>query len=74
MSNLKARLTALEAAVPKKAWFTIEVEDMPTPDEWELINEAHAEGRMVFIFQSQSNTLGVFMPGADAVHWSADNG
>jgi hypothetical protein len=73
MSNLKARLAALESAIPNKPWFTIEVEDMPSPGEWELINEAHAEGRMVFIFQSKGNTLGVFMPGADAVVWSGED-
>lgn len=74
MSNLKARLAALESAIPNKPWFTIEVEDIPTPNEWRLINEAHTEGRMVFIFQMRGNTMGVFMPGADAVYWSADNG
>jgi hypothetical protein len=74
MSNLKARLKALESAIPNKPWFTIEVNDEPTPGEWELINEAHAEGRMVFVFQSQGNTLGVLMPGADAVYWGVDNG
>ncbi|WP_333877691.1 hypothetical protein [Methylobacter sp.] len=70
MANLKLRLKALESEIPQKPWFTIEIEDMPDPEQWEQINAAHADGRMVFIFQNKGNTLGVFIPGADTVQWS----
>lgn len=73
MSNLKNRVAALELATPGSNSFSIEVYGEPTTAEWLLINEAHAAGSLVFIFEMVANTLGVWMPGADAVNWSFDN-
>ncbi len=71
MSSLKSRLMALEIiANPEKPWFTIEVNGEPTPEQWELMTEAHLDRREVYIFQTLGDTLGVWLVGADGVVWS----
>jgi hypothetical protein len=70
MSNLRLRIKALESLMPIKTWFTIDINGEATAAEWELINEAHDNGRTVYIFQSQGDTLGVYLVGADCINWS----
>ena len=72
--NLKLRIKTLENLRPIKPWFTIEINGEATTAEWELINEAHNNGRTVYIFQSVGDTLGVFLVGADCINWSDQNG
>ena len=70
MSNLKLRIKTLESLKPVKPWFTIEINGEATQTESELINKAHDNGRTVYIFQSQGDTLGVWLVGADCINWS----
>ncbi len=72
--NLKARLKALEAAAPDKPLMTFEIMDEPTAQQQLEIMAAHDAGHLVFIFKSNDDTLGVLLPGSNAVHWGADNG
>ena len=73
MSNLKLRIKTLESLKPIKPWYTIEINGESTQAEWELINKAHDNGRTVYIFQSQGDTLGVFLVGAKEIYWSDEN-
>ena len=68
--NLKLRIKTLENLRPIKPWFTIEINGEATTAEWELINEAHNNGRTVYIFQSVGDTLGVWLVGANDIYWS----
>ncbi len=68
--NLKLRIKTLENLKPIKPWFTIEINGEPTSAESELINDAHDNGRTVYIFQSQGDTMGVWLVGADCINWS----
>ena len=68
--NLRLRIKALESLRPIKPWFTIEINGEATQAESELINEAHNNGRTVYVFQSQGDTLGVWLVGADCINWS----
>ena len=72
--NLKLRIKTLENLRPIKPWFTIEINGAATTAEWELINEAHNNGRTVYIFQSVGDTMGVFLVGTDCINWSDENG
>ena len=74
MSNLKLRIKILESLRPIKPWYTIEINGEATSAESELINKAHDNGRTVYIFQSQGDTLGVFLVGADCIYWGNENG
>ena len=68
--NLKLRIKTLESLKPIKPWFTIQIDGEATTAEWELINEAHNNGRTVYIFQSVGDTLGVWLVGANDIYWS----
>ena len=70
MSNLRLRIKTLENLIPKKPWFTIEINGEATPDEWQRMNEAHSSGRSVYVFQSVGDTLGVWLVGAKEIYWS----
>ena len=69
--TIKARLKVLEAmATPNKPWFCIDVIDEPEPHEWQQLRAAHLDGRLCYVFK-QDGTLGVWLPGADEIYWSA---
>ena len=71
--KLAMRIKTLENLRPIKPWFTIEIDGEATAAQWELINEAHANGRTVYIFQSVGDTLGVFLVGAESIYWGGGN-
>ena len=71
MGNLKLRLKALEIiANPRKPWFCIDIDGKPTDQQQQQLNDAHADGREVYAFQSVGDTMGVWLVDAKEIYWS----
>jgi uncharacterized protein YegL len=69
--TLRARLKALEVrANPRKPWFCIDIDGKPTDQQQQQMNDAHADGREVYAFQSQGDTLGIWLVDAKEIYWS----
>ncbi len=73
MSNLRLRIKILESLKPIKPWYTIEINGEATQAEWELINDAHDNGRTVYVFQLRGDTIGVWLVDAKEIYWSDEN-
>lgn len=73
MSNLRLRIKILESLKPIKPWYVIEINGEATQAEWELINDAHDNGRTVYVFQLRGDTIGVWLVDAKEIYWS-ENG